>query len=318
MTTPAARLRNRQLTAAMHEVFSRLFGYEPMAVYSPDAFLKLMWMNLPQFSGFNQQDAEEFVRALVNRLDEEATAAASAEAGAESGAAAAAPTGAAAGGSSSAVAHMLGGTVVTTITCTVCGAESRREETFLGPLSMEVPAAARITAPTRGAAAVSLEECLNEAFGTEVMEGANAYECSKCGKRVKAELRRRLLALPPILMLHVVRTAWSLASAKVHTAVTPVYDGLDLAAWTAPEAAARHATLYDLHGIVRHVGSGIRQGHYIAYARNDTRDTWYCFNDARVTPVSDDELAEVQAYLLVYQRHHMPPSLPGAAVDHAS
>jgi len=343
-----ARLTSRAITASLHEVVSRLFGYEPMVVYTPDAFLKTMWINLPAFSGFKQQDAEEFMRALLNRVDEEGIAVGDD-----------APPGGAGAAPRTAMQQMFGGATSTTITCTVCGHVSRREEEFFGPFGVEVPVKDRVvTARGRGAAAgggggkeeavsVPLSACLDEALSEETMAGDSAYFCDRCGKKVTAQLVRRLSRAPPLLVVHIVRTSWSNGGAKVQTHVAAPFDGLSLLPWmedrsgaTSPRVAASAAgsrrgagkraaesaapvegfgggggsaalaSLYDCHGIVQHMGRGVREGHYIAYARNDTGDEWYCYNDARLSVMTTPEVAAVQGYLYVYQRRHL--ALPTA------
>jgi ubiquitin C-terminal hydrolase len=278
-------LQSRQLTFALHEVVSRLFGFEPMAIYSPDAFLKHMWVGLPQFSGFTQQDAEEFVRALLNRLDDEAKANDSVLLSA-----------------SKAMAHMFGGSACTVITCNTCKNVSRKEEPFFGPLSVEIPSTLRVFQP-RATAKTTLEQCFDASFTKEVLEGDCAYECSKCQKKVSATMQRCLATVPPVAIVHVSRTHWATGSSKIQTHVDLPIAGFSLKPWL-EGASENHADeyMYDVHSIVRHIGSSIKQGHYVAYARNDVKDTWHQFNDARVTAASDDEMEDVQGYMYFLQR----------------
>lgn len=328
LTSPAARLHARQLTSSFHEVASRIFGFEPMAVYTPDAFLKTMWVNLPQFSGFNQQDAEEYCRAFLNRLDEEAVAA---ERNASDGVSGGGSSSTGASGAleeggkgventprlPSAVHQLVGGTAVTRITCSVCHTISVREEPFMGPFNVEVPEKLRTTvapsARNRGAPSVALTTCLAHAFQSETLDGECAYACDTCKKKVAATLSRGFAIIPPVLILNVVRTSWTGNGAKIQTMVDLPPDTIDLSQWcdvstttgtgiAGSSMSAQVAHQYELLAIVQHIGSGIKQGHYIAFARNNTKDDWYCFNDARVTPASDVEMAGVQGYMYYFQR----------------
>lgn len=346
---PMTRLRNRVVTTGLHEVASRLFGFEPMVVYTPDAFLKTMWVSLPQFAGFKQQDAEEFLRALLNRLDEEARAAGDLVDPAPSPSASSSGSGSSSSSGSdgawrctssspptrahrrgtwalthaalTALGRMFKGVVVTTVTCSVCSRVSRREEPFFGPLAVEIPIPYRTTSP-KGTGpgipegGVPVRECLDEAFVTETLTGETAYECERCKRKVTATLARRIAQLPPVLVLHIVRTAWSLGGAKTQTHVAVPTDGLDLSPWMEGSRGAGDAStvtaltaVYDLHGVVQHAGRGIREGHYVAYARNDTSDEWHLFNDGRVSGMGADGSREIreeiQGYLYVLQRRHM-------------
>jgi ubiquitin C-terminal hydrolase len=371
-SSAAARLRARQLTMGLHEVASRLFGFPFMAVYSPDAFLKAMWVALPQFSGFNQQDAEEFCRSLLVRLDDEhkaGEAAADASAGGlpATGAGVCAAAGnaaaAAASGPPTPLVQMFGGVVATTVTCSMCGHESVREEDFFGPLSVEIPhafVAAGGTGGRRGggagakAGACTLADCFNHAFAEETLEGDSAYQCDTCRKRVKAVLSRKLKTLPPVLIVHVIRTSWASTGGKIQAPVAPVVDGWDVSRWVhgpsssaaglddtsvgagaagtaaktrrtgahtrAPSGgadgsaapgtgAAREPLLYDLYASVQHHGTGIRQGHYYTYARNDVTEDMHCFNDSRVNRATHEEVEGAQGYLFVFQRRVLLPRL---------
>lgn len=66
---------------------------------------------------------------------------------------------------------------------------------------------------------------------------------------------------------------------------------------------------YKLYGIVAHIGTRSTQdGHYIAYAEDQTYGKWYRFDDEAVTPISDidEELSKPflmeNAYLLFYKK----------------
>lgn len=43
-------------------------------------------------------------------------------------------------------------------------------------------------------------------------------------------------------------------------------------------------------------------GHYVAYARNFSNQQWYEYDDSRVRQVSAGHVAQVEAYVLLYQR----------------
>lgn len=254
------------LTGEAHTVLSRLWGWQPLAVFSPEKFLKLMWRVLPSFSGFRQHDAEEFSRSLLNTFADELRAAnitAAAVGMAALRGYTAAPAYAPVPGKGqppltptqracNPIASIFGGAIISSVTCQECGTVSSREEEFLGPLGVEIPYAHRTTVVPRirqaasagsggsggngaGAAAaaagrVSLEACLAQAYSRhEVMEGANAYACEVCKTKTTAVKTLRLSSdVPPTLILHIMRTDWARGGAKLQTIVTPVLDGLNL------------------------------------------------------------------------------------------
>ena len=92
----------------------------------------------------------------------------------------------------------------------------------------------------------------------------------------------------------------------------------------APQAASPSATnalgggdggtLYDLFGIVCHVGSAER-GHYTAFSRSVASGSdWHYYDDAVVSPVREDEVASERvaslAYVLFYARRRQGAKAP--------
>jgi ubiquitin C-terminal hydrolase len=67
--------------------------------------------------------------------------------------------------------------------------------------------------------------------------------------------------------------------------------------------------LYDLYGIVNHLGATLSSGHYISDCYNEENNSWYNFNDTTVTKIvcDDDEalkkrLCSGDNYVLFYKR----------------
>ena len=191
------------LVAAVHDVLARLWGRDALAVFTPDAFLKRMWLSLPRFAGYRQHDAEEFCRGLLVALDSELSPAPPRPSPQVSPA----PT---------LLTSLVGGAVSSRVTCGTCGTVSAREEPFFGPLSVEVPQSAR-----KGRGSCRLEDCLAAAFSDEALEGDSAYDCERCKRKCSAVLSRRLVRLPPVLIIHIVRTDWAAGGRKVMTTVVP-------------------------------------------------------------------------------------------------
>uniref|UniRef100_A0A1B6GRZ4 ubiquitinyl hydrolase 1 n=1 Tax=Cuerna arida TaxID=1464854 RepID=A0A1B6GRZ4_9HEMI len=59
---------------------------------------------------------------------------------------------------------------------------------------------------------------------------------------------------------------------------------------------------YDLYAVCNHHGQDLQSGHYTAYCRNPYDGQWYCFDDAKVSPVNESQLVSAAAYILFYQR----------------
>jgi hypothetical protein len=59
---------------------------------------------------------------------------------------------------------------------------------------------------------------------------------------------------------------------------------------------------YRLIGVVKHVGRTIIHGHYICYTKTD-KDVWNKISDDIVSTVSEAEVLNVQAYILLYEKN---------------
>lgn len=59
--------------------------------------------------------------------------------------------------------------------------------------------------------------------------------------------------------------------------------------------------IYDLYGVVIHLGSTTSSGHYFAYCRGST-GKWFDCNDDCISGMSESSALNGQAYLLFYQK----------------
>lgn len=57
--------------------------------------------------------------------------------------------------------------------------------------------------------------------------------------------------------------------------------------------------MYDLFGVVVHMGGGCRSGHYYSYCK-DFQGNWFECDDSSVTRSSIDQAMRQQAYILFY------------------
>jgi len=62
------------------------------------------------------------------------------------------------------------------------------------------------------------------------------------------------------------------------------------------------STLYDLYGIVHHLGA-LHGGHYVASLRsNNNSNKWLLYNDAQISDISENDIVDASAYILFYIR----------------
>ncbi len=60
--------------------------------------------------------------------------------------------------------------------------------------------------------------------------------------------------------------------------------------------------IYDLFAVCNHIGPYITSGHYTANCKNSANGNWYCFDDAEVSQLSEEQVCTRSAYLLFYQK----------------
>uniref|UniRef100_A0A673J0P7 Ubiquitin carboxyl-terminal hydrolase n=1 Tax=Sinocyclocheilus rhinocerous TaxID=307959 RepID=A0A673J0P7_9TELE len=257
--------------------------------------------------GYQQQDAHEFLRYLLDHLHREMQ-------GSKNGSPS--PTlsldqakhtsesKCCINGTSTIVTSVFGGVLQNEVYCLICGTESRKFDPFLD-LSLDIPSQFRIKTikdqeprPT-----CTLNDCLWSFTDLEELDETELYMCHKCKKRQKSTKKFWIQKLPKVLCLHLKRFHWTaFLRNKIDTYVEFPKRGLDMKSYLLePENSLPERCLYDLAAVVVHHGSGIGSGHYTAYGLHEGR--WYHFNDSTVTLVSEEAVLKAKAYILFYTEH---------------
>ena len=138
---------------------------------------------------FQQHDAQELLHVLVDALD---TTAAEDESRAEGGSAAS-PLRAA--------CDVLRGRVRDDIRCCVCGHSRTREDPSLD-LELTVTGNA------------SVQAALGQFHAAELLSGSNQWHCDECGRRRDAVKSLTVSCAPPVLLLHLKRFGFDLATMR--------------------------------------------------------------------------------------------------------
>ncbi|XP_029607850.1 ubiquitin carboxyl-terminal hydrolase 3 isoform X1 [Salmo trutta] len=296
--------------------------------FSPDSLFYVVWKIMPSFRGYQQQDAHEFMRYLLDHLHRELQ-------GGLNGAKHPAltippdsvkvlgdnPTLAQDGlplpqdegkppstggkccinGTSTVVTSIFGGVLQNEVNCLICGTESRKFDPFLD-LSLDIPSQFRHkrTKDQEPGPTCTLRDCLCSFTDLEELDQTELYMCHRCKKRQKSTKKFWVQKLPKVLCLHLKRFHWtSYLRNKVTTYVEFPLRGLDMRGYLLqPEEALPDRWLYDLVAVVVHHGSGVGSGHYTAYGKRDGR--WYHFNDSTVTLAEEETVVKAKAYILFY------------------
>ena len=169
-----------------------------------------------------------------------------------------------------------------------------------------------------------LESGLKEFVSGEVLEGANAYQCDSCGRKVRAVRRVLVNSLPKVLIITLRRFEFNyeiMRRVKLND-FCEFPNELDMTDYTSDELGAQEKEYfqYRIKGVLVHLGTA-ESGHYYSYIRNE--DSWFEFNDALVVPFDPKDLSQEafggyegisskqkSAYILFYERINYSKNLP--------
>ncbi|XP_062317513.1 ubiquitin carboxyl-terminal hydrolase 3 isoform X1 [Osmerus eperlanus] len=287
------------------------------SAFSPDSFFYVVWKIMPSFRGYQQQDAHEFMRYLLDHLHRELQSScngpvhlASPQEGLKL------PTTGAKcciNGTSTVVTSIFGGVLQNEVYCLICGTESRKFDPFLD-LSLDIPSQFRQkrTKDQEPGPTCTLRDCLHSFTDLEELDETELYMCHKCKKRQKSTKKFWVQKLPKVLCLHLKRFHWTAyLRNKVDTYVEFPLRDLDMKGYLLePENYLLESCLYDLAAVVVHHGSGVGSGHYTAYGSHEGH--WYHFNDSTVTLTEEETVVKAKAYILFYVER------PDKAASHAT
>ncbi|KAI3379845.1 hypothetical protein SNEBB_001216 [Seison nebaliae] len=172
------------------------------------------------------------------------------------------------------------------ITCTTCYRRSRTYDPFWG-ISLSIPEESINEA-------ITINDCLDVFFKTEILEG----NCKYCKGKRKAKKIISTRLFPRILFLHLKRFSYNLIE-KVETDVI-FSKYLELSKY---DFYNNRTIEYELYGIIEHIG-GVSSGHYIAKCLHPVTNTWRIFDDASVEVLEEDNLMKTAngAYILFYRQ----------------
>ncbi|CAI5512996.1 unnamed protein product [Closterium sp. Naga37s-1] len=192
-----------------------MWAGEAAGAISPAELLSSVHKHVPHFAGFGQHDSQEFLRSLVDKLDEETRGqselpkchslpenldqlpeAEQADALWRQHCVRFA----------SPIQQIFCGQLQSTIECQTCHHRSHCFDPFL---DLSVPIPRRRFFSFR---APSIRDCLGELLAEETLQGDNAYSCSHCKKPSKAVRRLSVVRFPSILVIHIKRVASSAIS----------------------------------------------------------------------------------------------------------
>ncbi|GMI89653.1 hypothetical protein HRI_002634700 [Hibiscus trionum] len=180
-----------------------------------------------------------------------------------------------------------GGYLRSKIKCIKCLGKSERHERMMD-LTVEIEGDIR-----------TLEEALRRFTRTEILDGENKYQCSRCKSYEKAKKKLTILEAPNILTIALKRFQ-SGKFGKLNKAIR-FPEILNLAPYMS--GASDKSPIYKLYGVVVHLDimNAAFSGHYVCYVKN-AQNKWFKIDDSMVTPTELERVLTKGAYMLLYAR----------------
>eukprot|EP01130_Rhizamoeba_saxonica_P005401 TRINITY_DN2157_c0_g1_i2.p1 TRINITY_DN2157_c0_g1~~TRINITY_DN2157_c0_g1_i2.p1 ORF type:complete len:666 (-),score=107.14 TRINITY_DN2157_c0_g1_i2:11-2008(-) len=123
--------------------------------------------------------------------------------------------------------------------------------------------------------------------------------CSKCKVPTSSEKKFSFHELPDVLTIHIKRFKHD-SFFSSKISDTVKFPEKDLDL-SRFLTDENESARYDLLSVINHQGS-FYGGHYVSYCKNYHNNKWYLFNDKYVKEVSVDDVLNAEAYLLFYKR----------------
>ena len=277
--------------------------------FAPTQFLHAMWRSAKNLSGYEQQDAHEFLISVLGQLHTDL------------------------GGSTFAckcpVHASFTGVLQSDVTCLSCGNVNASFDPIID-ISLDILGSSSkessfmILDPNTST--LNLHECFQMFTHAEKLS-SNTYMCASCNHSYQEATKQlSIRKAPEILTIHLKRFEHSLNTIKIDTfmqfplefsifdyttegvhlrnevmkigsgemnanVIDPCYEG------------KKHSKemLYKLVGTVNHTGV-VDSGHYVAYIVSPDHNSWFKFDDAMVTKVPSSMVLSSNAYMLFYER----------------
>ncbi|KAM9732560.1 ubiquitin carboxyl-terminal hydrolase 2a isoform 2-T5 [Menidia menidia] len=289
---------NSRTNTALMEEFAKLiqtmWTSSSSEAVSPSEFKTQIQRYAPRFMGYNQQDAQEFLRFLLDGLHNEVNRVTVRPRGTmedfdhlpdeEKGKKMWSKY---LEREDSKIVDLFVGQLKSSLTCSHCGFCSTVFDPFW---DLSLPIA-------KGYGEVSLMDCVRLFTKEDVLDGDEKPTCYRCKTRRRCTKKFTIQKFPKILVLHLKRFSEARRTSKLSTFVNFPMKDLDLR-----EFASENSTnaVYSLYAVSNHSGTTMG-GHYTAYCRNPNSGEWYTFNDSRVTPMSSSQVRSSDAYVLFYE-----------------
>lgn len=217
------------------------------------------------------------------------------------------------------ISDLFAGQHASKLRCTTCKHTSTTHEAFYS-VSVEIPQSGK----------GNIYECLESYCMEEKLGCDELWKCPYCKCEREATKKITITRAPQVLVVHFKRFSASKkeVARKIHTPIHFPLQQLNIGPYMLhpPAASAEGRStsaeggdpattspfLYDCYAVMRHLGTSLSGGHYIALVRDEARSCWRKFDDeyssdfdpAKLRP--EQRLQNEQAYLVFYIRSGTP------------
>ena len=142
-----------------------------------------------------------------------------------------------------------------------------------------------------------MDDCFRYNQKIEHFTGENAMYCNTCRGQYPADNQTLLTTGPEILIIILNRGKGIEFKVKCEFVLQlNLYEYIEM---------KNTGYMYDLVGVVTHLGESDSSGHFIAYCKSPIDKNWYQYNDDLVFPVNNfvnDVINYAMPYILFYQK----------------
>ena len=149
---------------------------------------------------------------------------------------------------------------------------------------------------------LTIEDCFDYNQKIENFIGDNAMYCDICKMQLPSTFQTKLYNAPEVLILILNRGKGIQFKIKLE-----FYLQINLSNYVENNNSGNSGYIYDLIGVVTHMGDSSESGHFIASCRNPMNNYWYQYNDDLVFPITDfnsQVLNYAMPYILFYKKCH--------------
>ena len=154
-----------------------------------------------------------------------------------------------------------------------------------------------------------LNDCLDNFIEIERLTDDNKLTCDLCGIKNKFYTETKLWKTPRVLVIHLKRfinNSYGMISEKINNNVSYPIE-LNMENYFDKYSPHKNKSKYILKGVNIHLSSGknINFGHYISFVNNKLNNSWYIYNDENpIREISVQDLNHNNAYMLFYVRNN--------------